>query len=1260
MRIILPLFLIFSAVIAFFLFTGNGLVQMQKMVNRFASPVLSIGSVQGKLAGYWSAEHIVLELPDFSLVVDKVECSWNPFGLLAGRLALAQVTVDGSRLTLKGNGSSDEAAGAELPELFLPFWLVVEQLEIKNFQISEMGDTAFFSTEYMTTSVDWRGGLVNVKDFVFRGEGLELSLHGTVEPGPGWHIDILGGYVFEAEGYHRLAGTFSFKGPLDKLQFHLGMREPASIEAEGILAGLTGEMSCRMKVQGNGVDFSRFQHEWPKIILEQADVEISATVEGYHGEITATGGWDDLEHVLIRSSLDGGWEGITFRSLTLQQNGQKAHVEAAAISWRDIFDWRGKFIFERFDLGIIPGSITGTVDAEIESRGTVVENGVRANFAIHSLAGVVERQAVSLVGELFLTENRIYTNSLGVKSDKLAGELQVHHAELSWPEEKLSWRGEFSFENIDPSVLPDFHAFNGDLRGHIIADGTSEENDLSARITILDLGGTMMDQVVSGKGEIRYDNGRFMTDGLVLKQGDAVFEVEGTAGDDLELAFHLIVPDAGQVLPATEGSFSLQGNLTGSFQDPGLKAELHGENISWQEKKLAALEVAFSGYPFSGKGIRGSVQLEGIKVPEIDLDRVEARINGSFEKHEIQLHFAGKSGTFVLTGNGGLSGSDWEGTLYDGRLAGGSFSWNQGKAAVFSVGTTGFDLENFCLFDGTGRICLAGRMGKSESGLLWQLKASLEDGALSWLNRLQLFSLPVTGTVDGIFEARGDETGINDAHFFLDSSNMAFEVGRIDEDFQNMNLAQTRLSGKLKEGMASVDFSTSMANGSSLHILASLENLGGFQTVFQDIPLAGKIEIDNFNLGFVGAMSGFNVEPTGKLTGIFDLTGTVSQPEISGSMSLGKGSVILPYQGVTLNDVTVSLSGEKDGARLEFLAASGKGRLQGTGRVRYGNGPVSVDLHVKGDNFLLFSLPEYEIAISPDVYLFFSGEKGEIKGKVKIPHALITPEEMTSSVSVSEDVVLLNGREEVQEKRWPFYTTLAVYLGDDVIIDGYGLKGRLTGELQVEDKPASFLTGVGELDLVDGTFSIFGRSLDLVRGRVLFTGGPIDSPGIDVRAQKVVSAEKARGDGYVVGVDVSGLVQDLQFHLFSDPFMEDTEILSQLIVGHSLAGSSREEGSLLSAAAVSLGLKGGNTIISNLTDILSVDDLHLEGSGAREDVSLVMGKRLSKDLYLGYDINMFNQSGVFRVRYDLKHGFSIETRTSPEATGADLIYIFER
>jgi translocation and assembly module TamB len=494
----------------------------------------------------------------------------------------------------------------------------------------------------------------------------------------------------------------------------------------------------------------------------------------------------------------------------------------------------------------------------------------------------------------------------------------------------------------------------------------------------------------------------------------------------------------------------------------------------------------------------------------------------------------------------------------------------------------------------------------------------------------------------------------------IDLPEADFEVGESGEELRHILLDDTRFTGSIDDNGFQGALYASMKNGSIFQMSAEIDNLGKFSVISEQLPMTGEVTLKRVDLDFLAPLTDYLLEPTGKINGFFSLSGSVIQPRANGELSIVEGGIALPNQGVTLEDVKLTLSTEENGARLNCEASSGGGKLNVSGKVEYTETGILGDLTIRGKDFLLLSLPEYEIQITPDMRFLFSNEKGELSGTVKIPTAKVTPEEMTSSVTVSKDVVFVNGGEEIKEPHWPLSISLNVQLGQDVRIDGYGLKGRLAGALKLQDVPGSFLTATGELDFIDSIFTIFGRSFDIERGRVLFTGGAIDNPGIDVRAQKKVSAEEAKGDGYVVGVDVNGLVQNLQFHLFSDPFMEDTDILSHLLVGHSLAGSSAEENSILGAAAVALGVEGGSAIFQRVGDLFSVDDLHLEGTSEKEDISLVVGKRITKDLYFGYDINMFNQLGVFRIRYGLARGFSIETQTSTESTGTDILYTIER
>jgi len=124
--------------------------------------------------------------------------------------------------------------------------------------------------------------------------------------------------------------------------------------------------------------------------------------------------------------------------------------------------------------------------------------------------------------------------------------------------------------------------------------------------------------------------------------------------------------------------------------------------------------------------------------------------------------------------------------------------------------------------------------------------------------------------------------------------------------------------------------------------------------------------------------------------------------------------------------------------------------------------------------------------------------------------------------------------------------------------------------------------------------------------------------------------------------------------------MSETEILSYLILGRSLSGTDSGDQNMLAAAAEKLGVKGGSALLGDVGKLLSFDDLHLKGNANDENISVVVGKRLTENIYLGYDLNVFSQLGQYWIRYDLTKGFSVQSFSSSESSGADVIFTFER
>ncbi|MDN5850165.1 MAG: translocation/assembly module TamB domain-containing protein, partial [Nitrococcus sp.] len=227
--------------------------------------------------------------------------------------------------------------------------------------------------------------------------------------------------------------------------------------------------------------------------------------------------------------------------------------------------------------------------------------------------------------------------------------------------------------------------------------------------------------------------------------------------------------------------------------------------------------------------------------------------------------------------------------------------------------------------------------------------------------------------------------------------------------------------------------------------------------------------------------------------------------------------------------------------------------------------------------------------------------------------------------------------------------------------EGFGLKGRIDGRLLIVQQPGGPTTGSGELRIVDGEYRAYGQGLVIETGRILFAGGPIDQPGVDIRAVRHPAED------ITVGVQVRGSLKRPEFTIFSEPSMGQTEQLSWLVLGRPLEGASNSEASMLTQAALALGLKGGDFLAKKLGKGLGIDTIGIESgsgeAGAASDANeaaLVVGKYLSPDLYVSYGIGLFNQVSTVTLQYTLSSHWKLATEASTLGSGGDVVYTIER
>ena len=136
-----------------------------------------------------------------------------------------------------------------------------------------------------------------------------------------------------------------------------------------------------------------------------------------------------------------------------------------------------------------------------------------------------------------------------------------------------------------------------------------------------------------------------------------------------------------------------------------------------------------------------------------------------------------------------------------------------------------------------------------------------------------------------------------------------------------------------------------------------------------------------------------------------------------------------------------------------------------------------------------------------------------------------------------------------------------------------------------------------------------GQQLNMERGRILFSGGPVDNPTLDMEVARTVQEYDV-----VAGAKIQGTAQSPRLELYSEPSMPDASILSYILLGQPP------------------GTKGG---------------------------SYTLGKYLTPDLYVSYGIGLFDAINTFNMRYKLTDKLAVEAE-SGSGSSADLIYTIEK
>jgi len=421
--------------------------------------------------------------------------------------------------------------------------------------------------------------------------------------------------------------------------------------------------------------------------------------------------------------------------------------------------------------------------------------------------------------------------------------------------------------------------------------------------------------------------------------------------------------------------------------------------------------------------------------------------------------------------------------------------------------------------------------GADSTAVTWRASASLGtgsveldgdtrlDGSAGWPSRFRLGArdlaaweylgpwLPPEVSLEGLFDVDADLQFSAPSKLAgtieLESANGILHYPLLEDEFEKWEYRDARIDLQLDDSGIGGNAGISLGDNSRFQGRLNLPKaeLLALDPDRQALEASARFEFQQLEV--IQALVPDISRPQGRLTLEVNASGTLARPSFSGRTELADAAVDIPRLGLKITQIRLTGASDASGRfNFELGARSGNGQLSVTGSslLDAGRGwPTRIEIN--GENFEAARIPEASVDLSPALVVVIADRNIDISGDLRVPFARLQPRDITTAEKVSNDTVVIGG-EQPQGPGWLVTTRVNLILGERVAFYGYGFDGRLTGKLLIEQQPGQLTSGTGEISIPEGRYRAYGQRLDIENGRVLFTGGPVTNPGLDIRATR--------------------------------------------------------------------------------------------------------------------------------------------------------------
>jgi len=540
-------------------------------------PGLTVENFHGRLAGQWSADHLVWQQDTSRVELNKAIFAWSPLCLTRMTLCIDQLKAAQVILQFPPSEETTESGPIKLPDLQLP--LAIELGDV------EVGSLLFNGSEQLKglqLAAHWTAQGLQIDSVKLQRDELSLNLSGLLQPSGNWPLTIQGDLTLPSPGSEPWTLALKVDGDLLKtLNLHADSRGYLDGQLNGELQALAENLPAKLRVTSDAFkpsadlpDTLQFNQ---LVLTGEGDLKNGYQLLG-NASLPAQ---KSPVALLLKGKVDAN--GAQIAGLDLNANDKqslkltgnvdwsKGLSAQANINWQD-FPWH-RLYPEIAEPQVALRTFTGEVsytDGQYLGNFDAALDGPAGAFTLSSpFGGSLEQIALP---QLVMQAGQ----------GKAEGHVNVRFAD------GIAWDTALDLSALNPAYwvaeLP------GTLAGPLRSKGEMKNDQLSLSAD-LDLKGKLRGQPAILQAKADGAGERWNLNALQIRLGDNSINGKGSLQDKLGGQIDIKLPRLAQLWPQLRGQVNGQVNVAGTLKAPQGKLDLQGSQLAFQDNRLQSLNL---------------------------------------------------------------------------------------------------------------------------------------------------------------------------------------------------------------------------------------------------------------------------------------------------------------------------------------------------------------------------------------------------------------------------------------------------------------------------------------------------------------------------------------------------------------------------------------------------------------------------------------------------------------------------------------------